>query len=126
MSQNTRDLKYGHFDGNEQYSDETTDQFYNKNTRMSQHGISNMPSSNEGNVHHQKMLMPSTPVAFQDAEYQKPFNVQEHYDSTSVESVQGKIFILCTCVTFIFQTIACKIYSIFCLKQKHSCILNLQ
>ena len=91
MPQNVRDPKYGQFEGNENHSDETTDQFYAKNTRMSQHGMSNMSSSNEGNVHHQKMLMPSTPVAFQDAEYQKPYIVQEQYDSTSVESVQGKI-----------------------------------
>ena len=102
MTQNTRDLKYGNYDGNENQPDETTDQFY-KNSRMSQPGMSNMSSSsNDGNVHHQKMLMPSTPVALQDADYQKPFIVQEHYDSTSVESVQGKIFILCTCVTFVF------------------------
>ena len=102
MTQNTRDLKYGNYDGNENQPDETTDQFY-KNSRMSQLGMSNMSSSsNDGNVHHQKMLMPSTPVALQDADYQKPFIVQEHYDSTSVESAQGKIFILCTLVTFVF------------------------
>ena len=102
MTQNARDLKYGNFDGSENRSEETTDQFYSQNTRMSQHGMSNMSSSNDGNVHHQKVLMPSTPVALQDADYQKPFIVQEHYDSTSVESAQGKILILCTLVTFVF------------------------
>jgi hypothetical protein len=95
MARNARGIKYANHNGGENHADDTTDQCYNKNAGMSQHGMPNT-SSSEGIVRNN--LMPS--AALKDIEFRKPFmSKEQQYDSTSVENASGKI-LTSSCVIY--------------------------
>ena len=101
MARNARDIKYGNHNSGENHADDTSDQCYNKNAGMSQHG---MPNTSSSEVIVRKNLMPS--VGLKDIEYHRSFmSKEQQYDSTSVENASGKILSSNCVILYIYSNV---------------------